>query len=60
MKSTRVVIFMWLAWVLILLGFQAWVTARLELKFPDRARDWTARSTARDTSRVMSISSSLS
>jgi len=43
MKSTRVVIFMWLAWVLILLGFQAWVTARLELKFPDRARDWTTR-----------------
>jgi hypothetical protein len=27
---------------LILLGFQAWVTARLDLNFPDRARDWTA------------------
>jgi hypothetical protein len=43
MKSTRVVFLVWLAWVLILLGFQAWVSARLDLNLPDRARDWTAR-----------------
>ncbi len=36
---------MWLAWVLILLGFQGWATARLDLKYPDRARDWTTRFT---------------
>jgi hypothetical protein len=45
MKPTRVVFLLWLAWVLIVLGFQTWVTARLELKFPDRARDWTTRFT---------------
>jgi hypothetical protein len=43
MKSARAVILLWLAWVVILLGFQAWATARLDLKYPDRARDWTAR-----------------
>jgi hypothetical protein len=45
MKTTRVIFFLWLAWALIVLGFQVWVTARLELNYPDRARDWTARFT---------------
>jgi hypothetical protein len=42
MRPTRLVFFLWLAWVFILLGFQAWVSARLELTHPDRARPWTA------------------
>jgi hypothetical protein len=45
MKPVRVIFFLWLAWVLILLGFQTWVTARLVLQYPDHARDWTARFT---------------
>ncbi len=45
MKPARVIVGMWLAWVLIVIGFQAWATARLDLKYPDRARDWTARFT---------------
>lgn len=45
MKPTRVILLIWLAWAIIVLGFQAWVTARVELKYPDRARDWTTRFT---------------
>jgi hypothetical protein len=45
MKPTRIVFCIWLAWVLILLGFQTWVTGRLELKYPDRAQEWTTRYT---------------
>ena len=45
MRPTRVIFFMWLAWVLIVLGYQAWATARLDLDFPDRAREWTSRFT---------------
>jgi hypothetical protein len=45
MKSTRIILFMWLAWTLIVLGFQAWVVARLDLKYPDHAREWTTRFT---------------
>jgi hypothetical protein len=45
MKPTRIVFCIWLAWVLILLGFQTWVTARLDLKYPDRAQEWTSRFT---------------
>jgi hypothetical protein len=41
MKPIRVIIFTWLAWALLLMGFQAWATARYEPQFPDRAQDWT-------------------
>ena len=51
MKTARVIFFLWLAWVLILLGFQTWVTARLELKYPDRAREWTTKYTSPDSQR---------
>lgn len=37
---------LWLAWVLIVIGFQAWATARLQPQWPDRAQDWTSRFTA--------------
>ena len=49
MKPTRIIFFMWLAWALIVLGFQAWATARLELKYPDRAREWTSKFTSPDS-----------
>jgi hypothetical protein len=45
MKPTRIILFMWLAWALIVLGFQAWATARIDPKYPDRAQAWTTRST---------------
>ncbi|HEX9332561.1 MAG TPA: hypothetical protein VF896_11775 [Anaerolineales bacterium] len=31
----------WLAWVLIVIGFQALATARLQPQWPDRAQEWT-------------------
>ena len=45
MKSVRAIIFFWLAWVIIVIAFQAWAKARVELKYPDRALDWTTRFT---------------
>lgn len=45
MKPARNIILLWLTWVIIVLGFQAWATARLDLKYPDRAQDWTSRFT---------------
>jgi hypothetical protein len=41
MKPTRIIFFTWLAWTLIVLGFQSWATARLDVKYPDRALPWT-------------------
>src|SRR5574341_892801 len=41
MKPTRVIVFTWLAWVVIVIAFQAWGTARIVPKFPDLALDWT-------------------
>ena len=47
MKKTffRNILPLWLAWVLIVIGFQALSTARFLPKWPDRAQDWTERST---------------
>jgi len=45
MKSIRVIILIWLAWVLIVIGFQALATARISLQYPDRAQEWTERFT---------------
>lgn len=47
MKTTRVIVFLWLAWVVIVMGFQALATARLKPVFPDRALDWTTKFTDR-------------
>lgn len=46
MKSIRTIIFMWLAWCAIVIGFQALATARLVPQFPDRAQEWTTTETA--------------
>ena len=38
----RRVVLVWLGWAVLMLGFQAWVQARYELKRPDTVMDWTA------------------
>ena len=45
MKSTRVIVLTWLAWVIIVIVFQALATARLVPEYPDRAQEWTTRFT---------------
>lgn len=45
MKSTRIIFFTWLSWVVIVIAFQAWATARLHLRYPDRAQEWTTTAT---------------
>jgi hypothetical protein len=43
----RNIVLIWLAWVLILIGFQALATARFKPQFPDRAQLWTEFSTGK-------------
>ena len=38
----RKIFLIWLAWALIVIGFQTLATARFKPVFPDRAQDWTA------------------
>ena len=45
MQRTHVIVLVWLAWVIIVIAFQALATARLTLQFPDRALEWTTRFT---------------
>ncbi len=45
MKSTRVIVFIWLAWAFIIISFQALATARLVPEYPDRAQEWTTEFT---------------
>jgi len=45
MKPTRVILFTWIAWVLIVIAFQALATARISPKYPDYAQEWTTNST---------------
>ncbi len=37
----RNIVLIWLAWVLILIGFQALATSRLSPTWPDRSQEWT-------------------
>ncbi|MBK9926907.1 MAG: hypothetical protein IPP66_16675 [Anaerolineales bacterium] len=46
-KSTRTIIFIWLAWALIVIAFQALAVARFVPQFPDRAQEWTEESANR-------------
>ena len=48
----RKIFLIWLAWVLIVIGFQAWATARLKPVFPDRAQEWTASYTLPKTYQI--------
>lgn len=45
MKSTRVIFLTWSAWVFIVIGFQAWMSARVAPQWPDRSLDWTTNET---------------
>lgn len=47
----RQIVLMWLAWLVILLGFQSLVQARLQPNRPDRATEWTDQETARNSQR---------
>lgn len=48
-KSFRNIVLLWLAWVLIVIGFQALATARFQLSLPDRAQEWLDEFTAPET-----------
>src|SRR5512142_2158598 len=37
----RNIFLIWLAWVLIVIGFQALATARFQPQWPDHAQEWT-------------------
>jgi len=45
----RKIFLIWLAWALIVIGFQSLATARLQPVFPDRAQEWTAKYTLPNT-----------
>jgi Gpi18-like mannosyltransferase len=45
MKPTRIIFFTWLAWAVIVVAFQAWADARIDVKWPDDAVFWTAQET---------------
>jgi hypothetical protein len=46
MKSIRVIISIWVAWVFIVIGLQALATARMSVQYPDCAQEWTEEFTA--------------
>jgi len=46
-RSLTLLCSMWLAWAVILIGFQTLVEARMEPKRPDYALEWTPRETGR-------------
>jgi len=45
MKSIRTIILIWLAWAILVIGFQAWTVARLVPRFPDYGLTWTVTET---------------
>jgi Gpi18-like mannosyltransferase len=45
MKSVRNIVLIWLAWVILVIAFQAWAAARLVPQFPDYGLEWTVRDT---------------
>jgi len=42
------IFFLWLAWVVLVIGFQAWTTARFQPQWPDKAQAWTEKYTGED------------
>jgi hypothetical protein len=44
-RSVRTIVLLWLAWAVILIGFQQVVTARFDLKRPDYTLSWTSSET---------------
>lgn len=48
-RSSRTLVLVWIAWAIVLLGFQGLVERRLVLYRPDRALEWTVHETARNS-----------
>lgn len=48
----RKIFFLWLAWALIVIGFQALATARFKPQWPDLAQDWTSTYTLPSTYQI--------
>lgn len=48
MKPTRVIFLTWLAWAVIVIAFQAWMSARIKPQWPDRSVRWTTDFTGPD------------
>src|SRR5690349_21288870 len=49
-KSTRTLLLIWAAWVVIIIGFQTLADARLiDVKRPDNAREWTPEETGKNS-----------
>lgn len=48
-KTTKNIFFIWLGWVVVLLGFQSLVTARLGIQLPDFAVSWSENETLPDS-----------
>jgi hypothetical protein len=44
-NAVRTIVLIWLAWCLMMVGFQAFVTARVQPERPDRVLDWTESET---------------
>lgn len=45
--TRKTIFFIWLGWVVLLMGYQIYVPARLELARPDQALNWTVSETAK-------------
>jgi hypothetical protein len=45
-RTFRNIVLLWLAWALILIGFQAFATARVQPQWPDSAQGWTEATTS--------------
>jgi len=45
--TVRTILLIWLGWLLLVIGFQALATARIDLQWPDRAQGWTTTETAK-------------
>lgn len=50
-RALRTLVLIWLAWAVLIIGFQALVDWRLVLTRPDRATAWTPQETARNSQR---------
>ena len=45
MKFNRTIVFIWLAWAIIVIAFQTWMSARVKPQWPDKSLFWTTEET---------------
>ncbi len=48
MKPARIIVLTWLAWAIIVIAFQVWMSARITPQWPDRSLSWTTDFTGPD------------